>query len=176
MSELPDDAIRVYHGIFNFSGVQIPFSTFLFLIIKYYKVHFSPLGHPRLNKVATFKGLYRNSSSAIDDLKPPAGSYSQHDSRRLSAHVVKLQDIPEEVLILSGLSWVWKSRTRYPVIKGFGGNGTRGGNQDGIFVPPAAEAPSTQDSWGKAIMTKATNASPRGDGHSRSSVGLAPSF
>nr|GEU84384.1 hypothetical protein [Tanacetum cinerariifolium] len=139
MSELPDDAIRVYHGMFKFSGVQIPFSTFLFLIIKYYKVHFSPLGHPRLNKVATFEVLYRNSSSAIDDLKPPAGSYSQHDGHRLSAHIVQLRDIPEEVLILSGLSWVWKSQTRYLVIKGFGGNGTRGNSSSAIddLKPPA---------------------------------------
>ncbi|GKG50359.1 hypothetical protein Tco_0521459, partial [Tanacetum coccineum] len=37
MSELPDNAIGVYHRIFNFSGVRIPFSSFLLDLIKHYK-------------------------------------------------------------------------------------------------------------------------------------------
>ncbi|GJZ85992.1 hypothetical protein Tco_0657602, partial [Tanacetum coccineum] len=49
---------------------------------------------------------WRHPSLAINDLKPPAGSYSQEDVRRLSAHVVKLRDMPEGVLVLSGLSRV----------------------------------------------------------------------
>ncbi|GJY55647.1 hypothetical protein Tco_0454762 [Tanacetum coccineum] len=58
------------------------------------------------------------SYSAIDDPKPPVGSYNQEDVRRLSAHVVKLQDMPEGMLVLPSLSRVWKSRTRDLVIKG----------------------------------------------------------
>ncbi|GKC83879.1 hypothetical protein Tco_1139596, partial [Tanacetum coccineum] len=38
---------------------------------------------------------WRHPDSAIDDPKPPVGSYNQEDVRRLSAHVVKLQDMPE---------------------------------------------------------------------------------
>ncbi|GKA52247.1 hypothetical protein Tco_0745443 [Tanacetum coccineum] len=63
----------------------------------------------------------RHRSFAIDDPKPLVGSYSQEDVRRLSAHV-KLRDIIEGVLVLSGLSRVWKSRTRDPVLRGFDGN------------------------------------------------------
>ncbi|GJY71387.1 retrovirus-related pol polyprotein from transposon TNT 1-94 [Tanacetum coccineum] len=44
------------------------------------------------------------SELAIDDPKPPAGSYSQDDVRRLSTYVVKLRDIPKRVLVLSDLS------------------------------------------------------------------------
>ncbi|GKC93530.1 hypothetical protein Tco_1158972, partial [Tanacetum coccineum] len=51
----------------------------------------------------------RHPSLAINDLKPPAGSYSRKDVRRLSAHVVKLRDMPEGVLVLSGLSRLWVS-------------------------------------------------------------------
>nr|GEV95993.1 retrovirus-related Pol polyprotein from transposon TNT 1-94 [Tanacetum cinerariifolium] len=44
---------------------------------------------------------------AIDDPKPSTGSYSQDDVGRLSAHVVKLRDILEGVLVLSSLSQLW---------------------------------------------------------------------
>ncbi|GKE67667.1 hypothetical protein Tco_1521828 [Tanacetum coccineum] len=131
---------------------------------------------------------WRHPSSAIDDPKPPAGSYSQDDVRRLCAHVLKLRDIPEEVLVLSGLSRVWRSQTRDSVIKGSDGNDpidypihsaaiipTRG-NQGGSSDPPTAEGPSTRDSRGKAIMTDATNASSGDASHSWSSVGPVPSF
>ncbi|GKB97399.1 integrase, catalytic region, zinc finger, CCHC-type containing protein [Tanacetum coccineum] len=50
MSELLDDAIGIYHRMFNFSGVRIPFSSFLLALIKHYKVHFSQLGPMGLNK------------------------------------------------------------------------------------------------------------------------------
>ncbi|GJX49341.1 serine carboxypeptidase-like protein 25 [Tanacetum coccineum] len=42
---------------------------------------------------------WRHPSSVVDDPKP----HSQEDVRRLSAHVVKLRDIPDGVLVLSGL-------------------------------------------------------------------------
>ncbi|GJY73021.1 hypothetical protein Tco_0477452 [Tanacetum coccineum] len=42
--------------------------------------------------------------AAIDDPRPAAGSFSMADVRRLSAHVIKLRDMPEGVLVLSGLS------------------------------------------------------------------------
>ncbi|GJX47574.1 hypothetical protein Tco_0272764 [Tanacetum coccineum] len=86
LSKLPDDAIGVYHRIFNFFGVHIPFSSFLLALIKHYKVHFTKLGPLGLNK--------RHPDLAIDDPKPVVGSYRMADVRRLSAHVVKLMDMP----------------------------------------------------------------------------------
>ncbi|GKF00332.1 hypothetical protein Tco_0023682, partial [Tanacetum coccineum] len=41
MCELPDDAIGVYHRIFDSSGVRILFSSFLLSLSKRYKAHFS---------------------------------------------------------------------------------------------------------------------------------------
>ncbi|GJU07059.1 hypothetical protein Tco_1123489, partial [Tanacetum coccineum] len=60
MSKLPNDAIGIYHRIFDFSGVRIPFSLFLLALIKHYRVHFSQLGPLGLNKVITFKVLCRS--------------------------------------------------------------------------------------------------------------------
>nr|GEX06496.1 hypothetical protein [Tanacetum cinerariifolium] len=37
MSELPDDVVGVYHRVFDFSGVRIPFSSFLLALIKHFK-------------------------------------------------------------------------------------------------------------------------------------------
>ncbi|GJW63786.1 hypothetical protein Tco_0115670 [Tanacetum coccineum] len=53
--------------------------------------------------------VWRHPSVAIDDLRPNAGSFSMADVRWLSAHVIKLRDMPAGVLVLSGLSRVWKS-------------------------------------------------------------------
>nr|GEU82242.1 hypothetical protein [Tanacetum cinerariifolium] len=114
MSELPDDAIGVYHPIFGFSIVRIPFSSFLLALIKHWKVHFSRLGP----LASTGLLLSRHPDSAIDDPKPSAGSFNMEDVRRLSAHVVKLRDMPEGVLVLSRLSRVWNSRTCDPVLRG----------------------------------------------------------
>ncbi|GKC95182.1 hypothetical protein Tco_1160624 [Tanacetum coccineum] len=41
----------------------------------------------------------RHPSSAIDDPKPPTGSYSREDVRRLSAHIVKLRDMLDRVSV-----------------------------------------------------------------------------
>ncbi|GJT03210.1 hypothetical protein Tco_0824379 [Tanacetum coccineum] len=153
------NVIGVYHRIFDFSGVRIPFSSFLLALIKHYKVHFTQLGPLGLNKVITFEVLCRSlqieptvtlfrvfqtlckqgdwfsfakrhaqSSVCIDnnpivDPKHVAGSYRMADVRRLSTHVMKLGDMPEGVLVLSGLSRVWKSRTYDPLLRGTYGNG-----------------------------------------------------
>ncbi|GJV13381.1 hypothetical protein Tco_1354922 [Tanacetum coccineum] len=60
MSELPDDAIGLYHRIIDFSGVRIPFSSFLLALIMHYKVHFTQLSPLGLNKVFTFEVLCRS--------------------------------------------------------------------------------------------------------------------
>ncbi|GKD63693.1 hypothetical protein Tco_1305801 [Tanacetum coccineum] len=161
MSELPNDAIGIYHRMFDFSSVRIPFSSFFLALIKHYKVHFSQLGPLGLNKVITIEVLCRSlqieptvtlfrvlqtlckqgdwfsfakrrasspvciddNHAAIDDPRPAAGSFSMADVRRLSEHVIKLRDMPEGVLVLSGLSRVWKSRVCDPVLRGADGNG-----------------------------------------------------
>ncbi|GJZ81097.1 hypothetical protein Tco_0646091 [Tanacetum coccineum] len=115
MSELSDDAIGIYHQIFDSSGVRIPFSSFLLALIKHYRAHFSQLGPLGLNKTLCKQGDWFSFSkrhapssvciddnrSLIDDPCPAVGSFSMADARRLSAHVIKLRDMPEGVLVLS---------------------------------------------------------------------------
>ncbi|GJY05923.1 hypothetical protein Tco_0371863 [Tanacetum coccineum] len=53
--------------------------------------------------------VWRHPDATIDDPRPSAGSFNMADVRHLSAHVIKLRDMPESVLVLSGLIRVWKS-------------------------------------------------------------------
>ncbi|GJT26224.1 hypothetical protein Tco_0906499 [Tanacetum coccineum] len=62
--------------------------------------------------------VWRHPDTAIDDPRPSVGSFNMADVRRLSAHVIKLRDMPEGVLVLSGLSRIWKSRVCDPVLQG----------------------------------------------------------
>ncbi|GJW14638.1 hypothetical protein Tco_0018771 [Tanacetum coccineum] len=71
--------------------------------------------------------VWRHPNATNDDPLPTAGSFSMADVRRLSAHVKNLRDMPEGVLVLSGLSQVWKSYVYDPVLRGADGNGTRAG-------------------------------------------------
>ncbi|GKE46757.1 hypothetical protein Tco_1478015, partial [Tanacetum coccineum] len=45
--------------------------------------------------------VWRHPEAAIDDPRPAAGSFNMADVRRLSAHVIKLRDMPEGVLDLA---------------------------------------------------------------------------
>ncbi|GJZ07306.1 hypothetical protein Tco_0541099, partial [Tanacetum coccineum] len=45
--------------------------------------------------------VWRHPDAAIDDPRPAAGSFNMADVRRLRAHVIKLRDMPEGVLVLS---------------------------------------------------------------------------
>ncbi|GKD52692.1 hypothetical protein Tco_1281668 [Tanacetum coccineum] len=78
MSELPDDAIALEEWVLFINRRAIPDAM-----------------------------VWRHPNAAIDDLRPVAGSINMADVRRLSAHVIKLRDMPEGVLVLSGLSRVW---------------------------------------------------------------------
>ncbi|GJY27594.1 hypothetical protein Tco_0403361 [Tanacetum coccineum] len=62
--------------------------------------------------------VWRHLNAAIDDLRPAAGSFNMADVQCLSAHVIKLRDMPEGVLVLSELSRVWKSRVCDLVLRG----------------------------------------------------------
>nr|GEV06101.1 hypothetical protein [Tanacetum cinerariifolium] len=95
MSELLDDAIALEEWLFLLIGG-------LFRMIWFG-------GHPK---------------AAIDDPRSVACSFNMADVRRLIPHVVKLRDMPESVLVLSGLSRVWKSRICDLVLRGADGNGT----------------------------------------------------
>ncbi|GJZ88134.1 hypothetical protein Tco_0659916 [Tanacetum coccineum] len=66
--------------------------------------------------------VWRHLNAAIDDPRPATGSFNMADVRRLSAHVIKLRDMPEGVLVLSGLRRVWKSRVCDLVLRGADGN------------------------------------------------------
>ncbi|GJX06339.1 hypothetical protein Tco_0194271 [Tanacetum coccineum] len=66
--------------------------------------------------------VWRHPGAAIDDPRPAGGSFNMADVHRLSAHVIKLRDMPEGVLVLSGLSRVWKNRFCDPVLRGANGN------------------------------------------------------
>ncbi|GJY22058.1 uncharacterized mitochondrial protein-like protein [Tanacetum coccineum] len=77
--------------------------------------------------------VWRHLSAAIDDPRPAAGSFSMAHMCRLSTHVIKLRNMPEGVLVLSGLSRVWKSHVCDPVLWGADGNDT-GGRLELCFV------------------------------------------
>ncbi|GKC71230.1 hypothetical protein Tco_1117113 [Tanacetum coccineum] len=77
MSELLNDAIGVYHRIFDFSGVRIPFSSFLLALIKYYKKSSFFL----IDRRAILDYMsWRHLDSAINDSNPPAGSFNIEDT------------------------------------------------------------------------------------------------
>ncbi|GJX44221.1 hypothetical protein Tco_0260897 [Tanacetum coccineum] len=102
MFELLNDAIGINNRMFDFSSVRIPFSSFLLALIKHYKLK------PTVNLFRVFKTLYKQgdwfsfakhrapSLVSIDDPRPAAGSFNMADVCRLSAHVVKLRDMPED--------------------------------------------------------------------------------
>nr|GEY29392.1 hypothetical protein [Tanacetum cinerariifolium] len=54
--------------------------------------------------------VWRNPDVVIDDPRPAAGSFNIVDVHHLSAHVIKLRDMPKGVLVFSRLSRVWKNR------------------------------------------------------------------
>ncbi|GJU64864.1 hypothetical protein Tco_1246699, partial [Tanacetum coccineum] len=60
---------------------------------------------------------WRHADLVITDLKPLVGSYDETEVMRLSAFIVKLCDMPKGVLVLSGLSRVWKSLNYDPILR-----------------------------------------------------------
>ncbi|GKA14237.1 hypothetical protein Tco_0693883 [Tanacetum coccineum] len=125
-----DTAIGIYYRIFDSSGVRIPFSSFLLAVLKYFKMHISQLVPLGLSKVITFEKEknflidrraipfhmpWRHPDSCITDKVPT--SFNQDHVDRLKAHIVKLCDIPEGVLVRSGLSRVWRNLMCDPVLR-----------------------------------------------------------
>ncbi|GJT23131.1 hypothetical protein Tco_0893068 [Tanacetum coccineum] len=60
MDHLPGDAIGIYSEFLWFSGIRIPFSTFLLSVLKYFKVHISQLVPLGLDKVVSFEVVCRD--------------------------------------------------------------------------------------------------------------------
>ncbi|GKE07658.1 hypothetical protein Tco_1399676 [Tanacetum coccineum] len=67
MINLPvgDTAIGKYSRIFDFSGVRIPFSSFLLVVLKYFKVHISQLVPLGLNKGDWFSFAKRGDPAPV---------------------------------------------------------------------------------------------------------------
>ncbi|GKA41037.1 translocon-associated protein subunit alpha, partial [Tanacetum coccineum] len=114
MSELPDDAI----GPLGLNKV-ITFEV----LCRSLQIE------PTVNLFRVFQTLFKQGGllrmlwfGEIRTQRSAAGSFNMADVRRLSAHVIKLRDMPEGVLVLSGLSRVWKSRVCDPVLRGVDGN------------------------------------------------------
>ncbi|GKD26566.1 hypothetical protein Tco_1232780 [Tanacetum coccineum] len=108
MSELPDDAIdRTDVCIDDNRSCMKHWKNGFFLINRWAISDYMVWRHP---------------SATIDDPRPVAGSFIMADARRLSAHVIKQRDMPEGVLVLSGLSRVWKSHVCDQVLRGADGN------------------------------------------------------
>ncbi|GKB98811.1 hypothetical protein Tco_0984948 [Tanacetum coccineum] len=55
MNKLPDDMIGLYEQYFEFSGIRVPFSTFLLAVIKHFRVHISQLMALGLNRLTMFE-------------------------------------------------------------------------------------------------------------------------
>ncbi|GKC51354.1 hypothetical protein Tco_1074099 [Tanacetum coccineum] len=60
MDRLHVDAIGIYSEFLWFSGIRVPFSTFLLSVLKYFKVHISQLVPLGLNKVVSFEVVCRD--------------------------------------------------------------------------------------------------------------------
>ncbi|GJZ87366.1 retrovirus-related pol polyprotein from transposon TNT 1-94 [Tanacetum coccineum] len=134
MINLPagDTAIGIYSRIFDSSGVRIPFSSFLLAVLRYFKVHISqvvPLGDwfsfskrgdpaPVCMEVAkSGLKLWKGKFFLIDHKVPT--NFNKNHVDQLKAHIVKLYNIPEGVLVRSGLSRVWRNPMCDPVLRRF---------------------------------------------------------
>nr|GEW59636.1 hypothetical protein [Tanacetum cinerariifolium] len=117
MSKLSDDAIGIYHQIFDFFGVRMGLNKVI--IFEHWKSCFFLIDRWDISDAM----VWRHSDAAIDDPRPAAGSFNMANVRCLSARVIKLRDMPEGVLVLSGLSRVWKNRFCDPVLRGADRNG-----------------------------------------------------
>ncbi|GKB86310.1 putative pumilio homolog 8, chloroplastic, partial [Tanacetum coccineum] len=93
MDRLPNDTIGVYSEFLRFFGVRIRFSTFPLSVLKAIPDHLT----------------WRHSHSCVSDDLPIDG-YDQNDVERLCARVIRFREMKEEVLLCSGLSYVWLNK------------------------------------------------------------------
>nr|GEV15462.1 hypothetical protein [Tanacetum cinerariifolium] len=112
MFELLDNAIGIYHQMFDFFGVRIPFYLFLLALIKHHRVYLSQLGPLGLNKSDWFYFAKRyapspvcidDNRSSINDPWPAAGSFNMADVHHLIIGIHGFLCLPE---------WTGAERTR----------------------------------------------------------------
>ncbi|GJV62503.1 carbonic anhydrase 2-like protein [Tanacetum coccineum] len=116
MINLPtgDTDIGIYSRIFDSSGVRIPFSSIHLEVIKHFKVRISQLV-PLDRRAIPFHMPWRHPDSCVTDGVPT--DFNQDHVDWPKAHIVKLRDIPEGVLVRSGVSRVWCNPMCDPVLR-----------------------------------------------------------
>ncbi|GJW60926.1 hypothetical protein Tco_0110261 [Tanacetum coccineum] len=111
MNKLSNDVIRLYVEQLNHGGMRIPFSTFLFVIIKYFRVHISQLVLMGVNRVTMFEVHCRSLSISttvslfqrhidIEVRDDFSISYNEGDADRLAEHVILLRKPPQALVFL----------------------------------------------------------------------------
>ncbi|GJZ89692.1 hypothetical protein Tco_0661474 [Tanacetum coccineum] len=95
LDRLPHDVIGVYSESLWFFSVRIPFSTFLLSVLGYFKRH---------------SHSYMSNDLLVD-------GYNRDDVERLCAGLICLREMREEVLVCSGLSFVWSNQKCDPVFR-----------------------------------------------------------
>nr|GEX08719.1 hypothetical protein [Tanacetum cinerariifolium] len=115
MDRLPAHAIGIHSNFLWFFDVCVPFSTFLLSVLKYFKVHISQLVPLDLRAIPDYLTWRHSCSCVLDDL--PSDGYDQNDVQGLCARLICLCEIRKEVLIHSGLSFVWFNKECDPVLR-----------------------------------------------------------
>nr|GEU44240.1 hypothetical protein [Tanacetum cinerariifolium] len=117
MDHLHADAIGIYSEFLWFSGVRVPFLTFLLSVLKYFKDVCMDDGLSSLKKwkgefflidrraVLDYLTLRHSCLCVLDDL--PSDGYDRNDVQRLCAHLIHIREMREDVLVHSGFSSVW---------------------------------------------------------------------
>ncbi|GKE05791.1 hypothetical protein Tco_1397809 [Tanacetum coccineum] len=117
MDKLSDDMIGLYEQYFEFSGIRVPFSTFLLAVIKHFRVHISQLV-PRAISDAM---AWRHHDSNVND-PVPEGGFHASDVQLLTEQVVDLRPIPSGLPFQGGLATTWDFPGFRPVFKDTEGN------------------------------------------------------
>ncbi|GJZ67245.1 hypothetical protein Tco_0630485 [Tanacetum coccineum] len=99
MDKLPDDMIGLYEQYFEFSGIRVPFSTFLLAVFKHFRVHISQLVSLGMEEIHA------------------------SDVQLLIERVVDLRPVPSGLLFHGGLATTWDFPGFHPVLKDTEGNG-----------------------------------------------------
>ncbi|GJX69466.1 hypothetical protein Tco_0305193 [Tanacetum coccineum] len=113
--ELPDDAIGPLglNKVITFEvlcrSLQIELTVTLFRVFQTLCKQGDWFSNTKRRAPSPDAMVWRHPDAAIDDPRPAAGSFNMADVCRLSVHVIKLRDIPKGILVLSGLSRVWKN-------------------------------------------------------------------
>ncbi|GJY19897.1 hypothetical protein Tco_0392463 [Tanacetum coccineum] len=137
MDQLPDDMIGLYEQYFEFSGIRVPFSTFLLAVIKHFHVHISQLVLLGLNRLTMFElycrsleegwraipnaMVWRHHDSDVNDPVPEDG-FQASDVLLLTEQVIDLRPVPSGLLFYGGLATTWDFPGFHLIFKDTEGN------------------------------------------------------